>query len=557
VEQGGDRSVNGAWRPLTQPPGTHAAGGGTAIAAAQALRPKPTGSSAPASRAAGIFAARGFPLAVILAVQALLSIRLALSNTAFQDEAEYLLAGHLELAHLLHHTAVPAVFSRFFSGAPVVYPPLAAAADSFGGLIAARMLSLAFMLLATTLLHGVTRRLLADRLAACFAAALFGWLGPAQFLGAFATYDAMALMLLAVATWLGVRASQKSGAISYGLLALAGITMAVADAAKYAATAFDPIVIAVVGLAIWRLRGWRSGLPGAAFLSLMAAAPLGVAYKLAGPNYAAGIDATTLKRPNGGDTVGAVLNLSARGVAIVVALAVIGAIVMTASRREWTTTVLTWVLALAGLFAPAIEARSHTTVSLFKHLAFGGWFASAAAGYAVAACCLLLERSARVRSRRPPLGGYLAALAGGIVVIAGVFGASISYNQYHGWPNSKSMVAALEKLNHPRAFLLAEDYDVPAYYLRTQTPFPQWISMYYMGIWDVKTQKYLTGDPAYALAIQQKYYAAIVMNFADSYAMDEVILHDIHTYNTYYLYRTIHYTTAYGSGEYQIWAPSQ
>ena len=62
------------------------------------------------------------------------------------------------------------------------------------------------MLGATVLLHGVTKRIF-DRLSAAFAAALFAALGSAQFLGAFATYDAMALFLLATATWLGIRAA--------------------------------------------------------------------------------------------------------------------------------------------------------------------------------------------------------------------------------------------------------------------------------------------------------------------------------------------------------------
>jgi hypothetical protein len=78
------------------------------------------------------------------------------------------------------------------SGSPVVYLPLAALADDIGGLAGARLLSLAFMLVATTAPRGVTKRLLGSRPAAFFAACLFAWLGTAQFLGAFATCDAMA-----------------------------------------------------------------------------------------------------------------------------------------------------------------------------------------------------------------------------------------------------------------------------------------------------------------------------------------------------------------------------
>ena len=94
---------------------------------------------------------------------------------------------------MLHGTPIPP-FPSYFSGAPVIYPPMAALADSAGGLAAARILSLVFMLGATALLWDATRRLLGRR-AAFFAAALFAVLGPTLHLGSFATYDAMSMFL--------------------------------------------------------------------------------------------------------------------------------------------------------------------------------------------------------------------------------------------------------------------------------------------------------------------------------------------------------------------------
>ena len=96
---------------------------------------------------------------LVLAVQAALSVRLVRADTAFQDEATSLWAGHLEWAHWLHGTPIPQ-FPNYFSGAPVIYPPLGALADSIGGLAAARLLSLLFMLGATALLWGTAGRLL-------------------------------------------------------------------------------------------------------------------------------------------------------------------------------------------------------------------------------------------------------------------------------------------------------------------------------------------------------------------------------------------------------------
>ena len=90
-------------------------------------------------------------LLLILIGQACLSARLIWANTAFQDEALYLWAGRLELAHWLHGASIPA-FPTYFSGAPALYPPLGALANDLGGLAAARILSLLLMLGATALL---------------------------------------------------------------------------------------------------------------------------------------------------------------------------------------------------------------------------------------------------------------------------------------------------------------------------------------------------------------------------------------------------------------------
>ena len=141
----------------------------------------------------------------------ILSLRLVGANTAFQDEALYLWAGHLEWAHGCCTVPRYRRSLRTSPGHPVIYPPLAALADSTGGLAAARILSLVFMLGATTLLWA-TARLLFGRRAAFFAAALFAVLGPALHLGSFATYDAMSLFLVALASWLVVRAGDRQDA---------------------------------------------------------------------------------------------------------------------------------------------------------------------------------------------------------------------------------------------------------------------------------------------------------------------------------------------------------
>ena len=213
------------------------------------------------------------PLAAVLVTQVALSLRLVWANTAFADEALYLWAGHLEWAHWLHggDSKVVRGFPTFFSGAPTIYPPLGALADSLGGLATARLLSLVFMLGATALLYAATHRLF-DARAAGYAVALFAGIGSTQFLSAFATYDAMALFLLTVAAWAGTRAADAGAVGMAALLALSGAALAAADAAKYASTLFDPVVIGLTALALWRARGLRAAVTGALVVLGMAAA---------------------------------------------------------------------------------------------------------------------------------------------------------------------------------------------------------------------------------------------------------------------------------------------
>src|SRR2546421_224727 len=85
---------------------------------------------------------------------------------------------------------------------------MAAARPRGPGLAGARLLSLVFMLGATALLWAAAGRLYGRR-AAFFAAALFAVSGPVLHLGAFATYDALSVLLVALAAWCVIRAGDR------------------------------------------------------------------------------------------------------------------------------------------------------------------------------------------------------------------------------------------------------------------------------------------------------------------------------------------------------------
>src|SRR6201994_4589405 len=118
-----------------------------------------------------------WPLLAVLTVQAALSASMVRARTAFGDEALYLSAGHLEWSHWWHGTQIPA-YPTWFSGAPVIYPPIGAIADRLGGLTAARLLSLVCMLGVTAFVWATAHRLFEDQRISFFAAALFAALAP-------------------------------------------------------------------------------------------------------------------------------------------------------------------------------------------------------------------------------------------------------------------------------------------------------------------------------------------------------------------------------------------
>jgi hypothetical protein len=444
-----------------------------------------------------------------------------------------------------------------------VYPPLAAIADDAGGLVAARLLSLAFMLIATLLLHGVTRRLLSSRAAAFFAAALFAWLGTAQFLGAFATYDAMALMLLALATWLGVRAVGEGSALRYPLLCAGGLSMALADAAKYAAALFDPVVVVVAVLAAWRQDGRKAGLDAGGAMLLTAALPLTIGYDLAGKSLSQGLTSTTLTRTAGTNSVGSVLAVSAHATGVVAALAVLGAVVITAGRPRWPAVALAWTLAGAEFLAPAEQARIHTLTSLFKHVGYGAWFACVMAGYVLARFPALLAGPRRLRKARPPGAAARpllrrAALAGtaigaAVVLLAGALGVTVANGQYGDWPGSRPMIAALAKLVRPGGYYLIEDPSVVTYYLRSSVDITHVDSTYTFFYTDPRTHQALVNVPAYADAISRGYFNVIVLNFGDTNAVDQLIAPDISRSHHYRVVAVIGYRDGFGPGNYVIW----
>jgi hypothetical protein len=519
--------------------------------------------TAPAAPSAGAHAERPllwrylpnwWPLVLVLAVQAGLSLRLVRADTAFQDEATYLWAGHLEWANWLHGTPLPP-FSAYFSGAPVFYPPIGAIADSIGGLTAARILSLVFMLGATALLWSATSRLYGRR-AAFFAAALFAISGPTLHLGSFATYDALSVFLIALAAWCVISAGDRGDAT--GKMVAAGVVLALANVAAYSSLLFDPVVALLVLLTAFPKPGGKIVGRRIAIVLIVLVTLLLAGLLIGGSTYLGGFERTTLSRAAGAASPVTVLSDAWSWTGLLVVLAVCGIIISLLNRRGRTQTWLLVILTVAAILGPLEQANLHTAASLNKHVGLGAWFAAAAAGYAVD---WFVAAAPAGRNRLLTCGACVLALAFPISL-----GASQSHTFATSWPNASSFVAIMgPTVSHNGGHLLVEDPTIAEYYLPQGSQWQRWSSTRNI----ILPSGGSTGGPSQAsgvvgpgnagtfgLYIREGYFSVIALNFADTTPLDLTIAKDIALSHDYYKLQVVPYgieVPPIGQGTYVIW----
>jgi 4-amino-4-deoxy-L-arabinose transferase-like glycosyltransferase len=320
-----------------------------------------------------------WPLWGILSAQLALTLPWLWSSAPFTDEALYIEAGHAELAHWLHQAAVPS-FASWFSGAPVIYPPLAAAADSAGGLAAARALSLAAMLGTTVLVYLIDKQLF-RRPAGIFAALLFGVSGLVVHYGAFATFGPLSLFFLMLSAWAAVRI--RGG--SFGWLPACALALALANATKYATLAWDPVIFGMI-----LLHGWPRGAGRAVGRTASVAATVIVVdlgcLTLGGRQYANGLVVTTVFRSvhwTSPSPAASVLLRAAALTGLLLLPALLGVLVSRIDRWPLTVTLFLCLMVLAGLLGPIDQAHIHQLTSLDKNMGYGLPFAALGAGFAL------------------------------------------------------------------------------------------------------------------------------------------------------------------------------
>jgi hypothetical protein len=493
----------------------------------------------------------GWPLLPVLIVQSLLTLRLVRADTAYQGEALDLWAGHLQWANWLHGAAIPA-FPYYFSGAPVIYPPLGAAADSAGGLAGARVLSLVFMLGATTLLWSTARRRYGRR-AAFFAAALFAVLGPTLHLGAFATYDAVSLFLVALAAWCVLRAGERG--VLPGRMIAAGAALALANAASYSTVLFDVLVLILAVLAAFPAPGGRIALRRVAILAATVIAVLGAGLLIGGTNYLNGFKATILTPVAHTNSPLSVLSSTWYWAGILFILAAGGVVISGVRREGRAQTWLLAVLAAAAILGPAEQAWLHTVALLNEHVGVGAWFAAIAAGYAAD------------RFTAAAQAGREQAVISATCVVALAFpvylGAAQSQAFATSWPNATAFIRVLRPLaDHGTGPLLVEDPAVAKYYLPSGREWRRWSSTRNIvlpsGASTGTTAGIISAGNAatFAYYIAHGYFSYVALNFTDTNPLDQGLAAELHRNPYYHTIDVVPYGTEVkpvGLGTYVIW----
>lgn len=426
---------------------------------------------------------------LICAVQILLALRHGLNTNAFEDEGLYVYTGHRMIQHLLHGTFLPEYPGAFLSGAPGLYPVLAAMADAVGGLAAARDVSLAFAVLATISTYGIGARLF-GKAAGIIGAASFVFCGSVIYISHFATYDSMTMGLVAAAAWLAVRSAQRDG-LAWAPAVAALLTLAFL--AKYAGGVYAPIVIAIAIVVGWPLYGWKVVRRGI-FTAIAALVMSFSVIELWGRSMIPGIESTTSSR--------IVLNHASPGsiakqVVIWVGPWLLLAFVSGFSRLR-RQKLLVVLLLIGSVIGPLDQMRIGEATSLAKHVAFGMVFAAPLIGDLFARW--LQKRGA---ARVPAVVATLATI--GVLAASGLH---YSHNFLTNWVSDAQLRPVLQRAltTHPGLKILGERDAPQRYEFEYQSTANQWYDTYYFS-YDGKTNQ-----PAYTEALQQQYFGLIYLD---------------------------------------------
>jgi 4-amino-4-deoxy-L-arabinose transferase-like glycosyltransferase len=480
------------------------------------------------------------PLFLILGLQAIVSLA-TLHNTAFQDEALYLYAGRQIIRHWTGGPAPLDHYAFYFSGYPFVYPVIGGFLDRVGGLELARSFSLVCMLGVTTIVYFVTTKIF-DRPAAVFASAVYALTGVVLFLGRLATFDALCLFFITLATACAVHCATNRR--PWSALAI-GPVLVLAMLSKYAALLFFPPVIAILAFLGIASLGWRRTVLRVVLALLSLAAASAIAYVIVDhAAFHALTHSTTnraafLKAPRG-----ALFRHLLEMGNIVLALAVLGVVAQFVRRTRLR--LLALVLLGSACLAPLYHIYMREPISFDKHIAYGLFFAAPLAGAALA----WLSGYERAPASSSSRGQWLPAAA--TVVVVFTLGLHQSHALYANWANTSALSRALHtQLRDGTGRIMAEDIEVARFDARDVTEEWQWNSFYY-PYYILPDHQQIFGDDALTRGIDDRYYDLVELSF--NYFPDKAFFLAGHMAETrnYDLIAMLPLVNSYGRGHFYV-----
>jgi 4-amino-4-deoxy-L-arabinose transferase-like glycosyltransferase len=327
----------------------------------------------------------------------------------------------------------------YFSGAPGMYPLLAANLDNLGGLFAVRLFSLIMVLVATVCVFLTSRFLFGDR-TGVLSAFVFATTSSVIYVSHLAVFDATILMLLSLSVLIAIVGGKRKGLslLSCGSLVALFTLMFFT---KYASVAYAPIILLLAVAVGWSEFRFKVTIKALGVLAVTSGTIWGL-WSLWGESLSNGLNITTVSRQVISQTsslalLGEVLSLAGIGML----LAFVGAFLVRGYPR-W----LPLLLVLGGLAAPLQQIHLGESISLDKHLAYSMIFLAPLAGVALN----------WIWSKSGKLG---IAVIGVLCVLLLVLGVSNSKGLLNTWADNSNLVTKLSlsfKIN-PTLTVLGED----------------------------------------------------------------------------------------------------
>lgn len=441
-------------------------------------------------------------LTVAVVLLAILAIRLIDLdyNTAFVDEAIYIINGQQALQGTSGFVAVRYMFGSY------LYPVLAALFGQLFGneLLGARVLSALYTTLAAGSIYVFTRRVINPFAGVC-AMIIFGFAANSRLVGQLATYDTLGVALTAVLLMLlGLSLTDDNSARQERLMFYAGVAFAASVLAKYIVLLLAPALVLVVLGLLWRCERalvWRLArafaLPVVAILFAYGTIFLDDLLR-----FVAGVSGFSSQPAPRAQIIQAVRD----ALWPYILLALLGTTVLFIQRnREARLAAI--ALLVAGAILPVYHSLAGNIRSLDKHVVYSLVMLAPLCGAAVALIWQWLTRRAPQVLQGPVAQ---AALAAALVVGCFMAGNQTASNLKLLWPNMTLTLDVLRGLPMPQdTRVLAEGGPMYTLYL-------DWGDRVKMtDTWATAfSYKSLRGEPAMLAAVKDGEFEYIIL---DSY----------------------------------------